>query len=101
MGMHGPPDSPLNLLIIPAMEHIFRQMASLPANDGKRVDCLSTLAYACQDCQQVQAREILRIYGDLTSQNATLEAQLKYSLVRAKEVALNCYISQRHPRCDF
>lgn len=33
---------------------------------------------------EVQAREILRIYGDLTSQNETLEWQLKYSLVRLK-----------------
>jgi len=99
--MHGPPDSALNSLIIPAMRHIFGVMATLPPSHGKRVDCLSTLAYACQDCQQVQAREIMRIYGDLTSQNASLEKQIKYSLVRDKEAALNRLISERHPRCDL
>lgn len=43
----------------------------------------------------------MRIYGDLTSQNATLEKQFKYSLVRDKEAALNRLISERHPRCDL
>jgi hypothetical protein len=99
--MHGPPDSPLNSLIVPAMRHIFQEMMQLPPSHGKRVGCFSTLAYACQDCQQVQAREILRIHGDLTSQNATLEKQLKYSLVRDKEAALHRLISERHPRCDL
>jgi len=99
--MHGPPNSPLNSLIIPATRHIFGEMTKLPSSHGKRVDCLSTLAYACQDCQQVQAREIMRIYGDLTSQNATLEKQFKYSLMRDKEAALHRFISERHPRCDL
>jgi hypothetical protein len=76
-------------------------MADLPQHHPKRVDCLTTLALACQDCQQVQAREILRIFGDLTSQSATFEEQLRYSLVREKELSLNCHISHRHPRCDL
>merc|ERR1719436_1359760 len=99
--MHGPPESPVNSLVIPAAQHIFALMAGLPPQHPKRVDCLTTLALACQDCQQVQAREILRIFGDLTSQNATLEEQLKYSLVRGKEAALNSLISRRHPKCDL
>merc|ERR1712050_234549 len=99
--MHGGPDSAVNKMVIPAAQHIFASMASLPSKSTKRVDILTTLALACQDCQQVQAREIMRIFGDLTSQNATLEQQLKYSLVREKEAALNCLISQKHPRCDL
>lgn len=98
--MHGPPTSSLNSMIIPAIRHIISVMANLPPQHPKRVDCLSTLAYSCQDCQQVQAREVLRIFGDLTAQNATLEGQLMYSLLRLKEVALNCYISRVHPKCD-
>lgn len=101
LSMHGPPGSPMNSMIIPAARHIFALMAKLPPQHPKRVDCLTTLALSCQDCQQVQAREILRIFGDLTSQNATLEGQLKYSLVREKEAALNRYISRRHPQCDL
>merc|ERR1711972_1047686 len=85
--MHGSPDSPVNSLIIPAVRHIYARMAELAPQNHKRVDCLTTLALACQDCQQVQAREILRIFGDLTAQNATLEEQLKYTLVREKEAA--------------
>jgi hypothetical protein len=99
--MHGPPSSPLNSLIIPAIRHIFQEMAKLPSSHGKRIDYLSTLAYACQDCQQVQAREIMRIYGDMTAQTATLEKQFKYSLMRDKEAALHRFISERHPRCDL
>jgi hypothetical protein len=98
--MHGSPDSPVNRLVIPATKHIFACMAQLPSGNAKRIDCLTTLALACQDCQQVQAREIMRIFGDLTSHNTTLDQQLKYSLVRQKEVALNCMISKRHPKCD-
>jgi len=99
--MHGSPDSPVNSLVIPAVRYIFACMAKLLPKSAKRVDCLMTMALACQDCQQVQAREILRIFGDLTAQQATLEGQLKYSLVREKEIALNCLISRRHPKCDL
>merc|ERR1712050_532652 len=99
--MHGGPDSVVNRMVIPAAHHIFATMASLPSKNTKRVDVLTTLALACQDCQQVQAREIMRIFGDLTSQNASLEQQLKYSLVREKETAINCLISQKHPGCDL
>lgn len=99
--MHGSADSPVNSLVIPAVNYIFSRMADLPQRNAKRVDCLTTLALACQDCQQVQAREILRIFGDLTSQSATLDQQLKYSLMRQKEAALNCMISKLHSRCDL
>merc|ERR1712039_759133 len=96
----GDATEPINKEVIPALRHIFAEMFTLPANDPKRVTCLSTLAHACQDCQQVQAREILRILGDLTAQNETFESQLLYSLLRQKEVALNQLITKRHPSCD-
>ncbi|CAJ1330569.1 unnamed protein product [Effrenium voratum] len=97
----GPASCPVNAEILPAYRHIIGEMAKLEPQNPKRVSVLTTLAQACQDCQQVQAREILRIYGDLTSQNETLEWQLKYSLVRLKEAALNRFITRRHPNCDL
>mmetsp|Transcript_4115 Transcript_4115/g.11011 ORF Transcript_4115/g.11011 Transcript_4115/m.11011 type:complete len:570 (+) Transcript_4115:47-1756(+) len=99
--MHGPPSSPVNGQIIPAVRHIFREMAELPPKDPRRVNRLSALTEACQDCQQVQAREILRIYGEMTTQNETFESQLKYSLVQQKEAALNRFITQKHKKCDL
>lgn len=98
--MHGGPTSAVNSQIIPAMHHIFAELGKQPAKDAKRVNCLTALANACQDCQQVQAREILRVFGDLSSQNATFEGQLMYSLVRQKEAALDRYITRRHASCD-
>jgi hypothetical protein len=98
--MHGPPTSAVNMEIIPAVQYIFRVFNDLPPKDSKRVSYLTALANACQDCQQVQAREIMRAFGDLTSQNDTFEGQLRYSLVRQKEAALNRYISRQHARCD-
>jgi hypothetical protein len=97
---HGPPSSALNSQLIPSLQHIFAELSKRPPKDIKRVSSLTALAHACQDCQQVQAREILRIFGDLTSQNDTFEGQLKYSLVRQKEAALDRYISRRHASCD-
>lgn len=97
---HGGPTSPVNSQVIPAMHYIFGELDKRPANDGLRVKYLTELAYACQDCQQVQAREILRIFADLTSQNDTFEGQLKYSLVRQKEAALSMYITRHHKKCD-
>ncbi|CAK0888086.1 unnamed protein product, partial [Prorocentrum cordatum] len=99
--MHGPPSSAVNRQIVPALRHVFAEMAKLPPEHPKRVGCLTALAEACTDCQQVQAREILRLFGDLTSQSETFEGQLRYSLLRAKEAALNCYITGRHPGCDL
>lgn len=99
--MHGPANSAVNRQIIPAIKYIFGELSKHPPKDGKRVNHLTALAHACQDCQQVQAREILRIFGDLTSQNDSFEGQLKYSLVRQKEAALDRYISRRHAKCDL
>jgi len=98
--MHGPPTTAVNRQIVPAICHIFSEMSKLAPTDTKRVNYLTTLAEACVDCQQVQAREILRLYGDLTAQNDTFEGQLRYTLLRAKEAALDCYITKRHPQCD-
>lgn len=99
--MHGSADSPVNRQIVPAMHHIFAELSRHQPKDGKRVSHLTALVHACQDCQQVQAREIMRIFGDLTSQNDSFEGQLKYSLVRQKEAALDRYISRRHASCDL
>lgn len=55
---------------------------------------------ACEDCQQVQAREILRAFGDLTNQRQTLEAQVQYFLLKQKEDALQAFITQFHQDCD-
>lgn len=98
--MHGPPTSAINSQVIPSIRHIFTELTKLPPKSGKRVSCLTALANACQDCQQVQAREILRIFGDLTSQSETFEVQLRYSLVRQKEAALDRYITRCHASCD-
>jgi len=98
--MHGPPSSPVNCQVIPAMHHIFAEFDKLAPKDSKRVNAFTALANACQDCQQVQAREILRIFGDLTAQTETFEGQLRYSLVRQKEAALDRYITRQHRNCD-
>jgi hypothetical protein len=95
---HGPA---VNDEVVPAFQYIVFEMSKLDPKNPKRVSNFRVLTEAFEDCQQVQAREILRMYGDLTSQNASLENQLKYSLVRLKEAALNRYITQQHPKCDL
>jgi hypothetical protein len=100
--MHGGPTSSVNATVIPAFRHVIAELNKLSPNDPKRVQLCKDLSEACLDCQQVQARVILRLYGDLTSQNETLESQLKYSLVRSKEAALQVLISRHHaPSCDY
>ncbi len=100
--MHGGANSSVNRTIIPAFRHIISELNKLDSKHKKRVSIVKDLAEACQDCQQVQARVILRLYGDLTSQNETLESQLKYSLVRIKEAALQILITKYHsPSCDY
>lgn len=99
--MHGGPSSPVNSEIIPAVRFIFSELAKLAPDHAKRVNLITMLTEACQDCQQVQAREIMRIYSDLTAQSETFVSQLKYSLVRAKETALDRFITDKHPKCDL
>lgn len=99
--MHGGPDSSVNKIVIPAFRYIVSELNKLEPLDKKRVSLVRTLAEACQDCQQVQARVILRIYGDLTSQTETFESQLKYSLVQSKETALQVLITKYHSSCDL
>jgi len=100
--MHGSADSVVNRTIVPAFRHVISEMNKLNANEEKRISMARNLAEACQDCQQVQARVILRLFGDLTSQNQTFESQLKYSLVQPKEAALHSLISKYHsPTCDL
>lgn len=97
----GPATTPVNQEVLPAFQFIISEMAKLEALNPKRVGIITTLAHACEDCQQVQAREILRIFGDLTAQNETFDEQLKYSLQRQKEAALNRFISENHKNCDL
>uniref|UniRef100_A0A7S4JXG7 NADAR domain-containing protein n=1 Tax=Odontella aurita TaxID=265563 RepID=A0A7S4JXG7_9STRA len=99
--MHGGPDSAVNSTVIPAIRHVFEEIYKLKPNDEKRIATIRALVEACQDCQQVQARVILRTYGDFTSQAETFEKQLKYSLVRQKEAALQVLISKSHRNCDL
>lgn len=99
--MHGSPTSNINQTIIPAFRHVVGELNKMDAKDTKRVDMVHNLVDACQDCQQVQARSILRMYSDLTCKTQTLESQLKYSLVRSKEAALQILITKFHsPACD-
>ncbi|CAK9045333.1 unnamed protein product [Durusdinium trenchii] len=97
----GNASSPVNREVWPAFRFIVSEMSKLEPLHPKRVNIFTALVKACEDCQQVQAREILRIYGDLTSQTETFEQQLKYSLIRQKEVALNHFITQQHTGCDL
>jgi len=99
--MHGGPSSAVNSTVIPAIRHVFEEIHKLKPDDEKRVTTVRALVEACQDCQQVQARVILRLYGDFTSQTETFEKQLKYSLVRQKEAALQVLITNHHPNCDL
>lgn len=99
--MHGSANSSVNQTIIPAFRHVVGELNKMDSKDKKRVDMIQHLVEACQDCQQVQARVILRMYSDLTCKTQTLEQQLKYSLVRPKEAALHILISKYHaPDCD-
>jgi hypothetical protein len=90
----------INSEIVPAIRYIFHVANKMKAKDAKRIAMLQRLADACMDCQQVQAREILRIYGDLTCQSQTLETQTHYFLLKQKEDALDRFITQIHVGCD-
>ena len=99
--MHGDAASAVNRTIIPAFRHVVAELNKMEAADEKRVAMTRNLAEACQDCQQVQARVILRLYGDVTSQHRTFDSQLKYTLVQPKEAAIHSFISRYHaPTCD-
>merc|ERR1719464_385398 len=98
--MHGGPDSPVNREVLPAMHFIIGRLSELPARSQKRVQALKSLVEACQDGQQVQARTILRVFGDFIAQAQSLQSQLKYSLLRMKEAALQRLITKWHPSCD-
>jgi hypothetical protein len=91
----------INSEIIPAIHYIFHIANGLKAKDNKRVSMLQRLADAMLDCQQIQAREILRIYGDLTCQSQTLESQTQYFLLKLKENALDQFITMMHVGCDL
>jgi len=91
----------INGEIVPAIRYIFHVANGMKAKEVKRVAMLQRLADACMDCQQVQAREILRIYGDLTCQTQTLETQTHYFLLKQKEDALDRFITQIHQGCDL
>lgn len=96
----GGPTSGINKQVIPAIRYIFHAANEMKPKDINRVAMLRKLAEAVQDCQQVQAREILRIFGDLTNQNQTFESQIQYLLLKQKEETLDRFISQFHKDCD-
>mmetsp|Transcript_16736 Transcript_16736/g.35365 ORF Transcript_16736/g.35365 Transcript_16736/m.35365 type:complete len:670 (+) Transcript_16736:209-2218(+) len=100
--MHGHSKSSVNQTIIPSFRYIISELNKLNTNDEKRISMVQNLVEACQDCQQVQARTILRMYGDLTCRTETLDSQLKYSLVPYMESALQILITKYHsPSCDL
>lgn len=96
----GDMNSPVNKQIRPALKFIFHTANRMKPKDPKRVAMCRALAEACLDCQQVQAREILRVFGELTNQNATLNGQILFFFAKQKEEALYRVITEQHPRCD-
>ena len=100
--MHGGPSSPVNALVVPALRFAVWWCSERRAGDPKRDHILRTLANACLDCQQVQAREILRLYRELTNQAQTLPLQIGGFLDAFRESAIQAMISARHaPLCDM
>uniref|UniRef100_A0A7S0DR25 Uncharacterized protein n=1 Tax=Amorphochlora amoebiformis TaxID=1561963 RepID=A0A7S0DR25_9EUKA len=100
--MHGSSTSPVNKLIVPALRHIMLWCSETKKGDPKRKHILNILADACLDCQQVQAREILRTFRELTNQAQTLESQILEFLNPLKEEAVNALITAKHsPLCDL
>jgi len=99
--MHGGPTSPVNSLVVPAIRYVFGWCSQAKPSDPKRSHILNTLADACLDCQQVQAREILRLYRELTNQHQTLPKQIFSFLDSFRESAIDAMITRYHsPKCD-
>lgn len=96
----GDASSPVNRQVIPSLQHIFGVCRGLAPQDPKRKNLLRTLTDAMNDCQQVQAREILRLFGDLTNQTQTFEGQIQYFLLKQKEEGLERFIGKYHKDCD-
>lgn len=89
-----------NRQIIPAIQHIFAKMRTMPKNDPTRKSILTRLAESCQDCQTVQARTILKLFAEITNTSQTLPKQLRYLLRSQLEVAIELTVSKYHPDCD-
>jgi len=109
--MHGAVNSPVNQLVVPALRYVINwcYKTHTKAKQGggggddrlKKEHILNTLADACLDCQQVQAREMLRLFRELTNQAQTLELQISGYLNTLKEGAIDLLISLKHsPLCD-
>jgi len=85
-----------------SVRYIFWYCSTRNAKDPKRENCLKTLANACLDCQQVQAREILRLYRELSNQHQTFPNQIRCFLQGLKESAIETLITRlHHPSCDW
>jgi hypothetical protein len=97
----GDVNSPTNREIVPALKFIFGTVKKMKKKDPKRVAIIRTLVDACQDCQQVQAREILRLFGEMTNQNATFRGQILFFFAKQKEEALYRLITEMHSNCDL
>ncbi|GAB5358502.1 hypothetical protein AAMO2058_000463600 [Amorphochlora amoebiformis] len=100
--MLGGPTSPVNRLIIPALKYIVWYCNQNTIDDPKRRSILTALANACLDCQQVQARVILKVYRELTNQHQTFPLQISTFLNALKDQAINDIITHyHHPSCDY
>lgn len=91
----------INRLIIPAIKYILNEINKLKKDNPKRKTVLTELADAFQDCQQVQARVILKLYSDLTNQLQTFEKQILYLFMGQKSQSLNEFITIFHADCDL
>lgn len=91
----------INRQIIPAIKYILNQMNTLEKDNPKRKTVLTELADAFQDCQQVQARVILKLYSDLTNQLQSFEKQILYLFMGQKSQSLNEFITIFHADCDL
>lgn len=90
----------VNAQVKPALHYVMHVCAGLGPDHPKRKYMLKTLLESMHDCQQVQAREILRLYGDLTNQNQTFEEQVQYFLLKQKDEAMDRFIGMYHKSCD-
>jgi len=99
--MMGDARSPINQTIIPAAQYIFQALDKMDTKHSTRRMIVSSLADCCQDCQQVQARVVLRVYSDLTCQSRDFETQVLYFLSKYKEEAIDVHISGTHPGADL
>lgn len=99
--MMGDQNSPINQAIVPAAQYILQEIDQLDPKNSTRRMVVRSLADCCMDCQQVQARVILRIYSDFICQTRDLRSQVLYFLSKYKEEAIDTHISLCHSEADL